>query len=56
MHLIYVSIRVISIIADLYVFYHAKGLNIQDDDEKEDELKAKAERAVSEENITLDVF
>lgn len=55
MHLIYVAIRTISIIADLYVFYHAKGLNIQDD-EKEEKMEKEAEQAAGAENITLDVM
>uniref|UniRef100_A0A1I7YHR0 Solute carrier organic anion transporter family member n=1 Tax=Steinernema glaseri TaxID=37863 RepID=A0A1I7YHR0_9BILA len=33
MHVIYVAIRIVAMFTDLYVLYHAKGLNILDDDE-----------------------
>lgn len=55
MHLIYVTIRLISIIADLYVFHHAKGLNIQDE-KSEKKLEKNVSEAVGVESITLDVL
>lgn len=35
MHLLYVGIRLISMMTDLYVLYYAKGLNIQEEEEQE---------------------
>ncbi|TKR72343.1 hypothetical protein L596_019811 [Steinernema carpocapsae] len=35
MHTIYVMIRIVAMFADLYVLYHSKGLNIQEEEEDE---------------------
>jgi hypothetical protein len=37
MHWLYVAIRLLSLIADIYVCVHAKGLNLQEEDQEEEE-------------------
>ncbi|TKR72326.1 hypothetical protein L596_019795 [Steinernema carpocapsae] len=39
MHVIYVSIRIMAMFTDLYVLYHAKGLNILEEDEEEEKVQ-----------------
>ncbi|KAK0400468.1 hypothetical protein QR680_015262 [Steinernema hermaphroditum] len=37
MHLLYVSIRTIAMFADVYVWWHAEGLNLQEEDEDKEQ-------------------
>lgn len=39
MHLLYCAIRIISMMTDIYVWYYAKGLNIQEEDDEKEEKK-----------------
>lgn len=47
MHLLYVVIRMVSMVTDFYVLYHAKNLNILDDPEDKD-AQAKEEKRVDD--------
>ncbi|KAI6205710.1 hypothetical protein M3Y94_00823200 [Aphelenchoides besseyi] len=54
MHLTYAGIRLISTLNDLYVFAHAKHLNLLDEKSEADEEEA--EKSVVKENIAMNVI
>uniref|UniRef100_A0A1I8C1V5 Kazal-like domain-containing protein n=1 Tax=Meloidogyne hapla TaxID=6305 RepID=A0A1I8C1V5_MELHA len=60
MHFLYIAIRALSLIADIYVCVHAKGLNLQeeeDDEGKNEEDRQSAEKAAAiRETITLEAI
>ena len=54
MHWLYVGIRLFSLVADIYVCVHAKGLNLQ---EEEEEVRREAETAAgTQETFTLEAI
>lgn len=59
MHFLYIAIRGISLLADIYVCIHAKGLNLQEEDNerKNEEDRQSAEKAAAiRETITLEAI
>nr|CAD2160481.1 unnamed protein product [Meloidogyne enterolobii] len=59
MHFLYVFIRALSLLADIYVCIHAKGLNLQEEDDegKNEEDRQSAEKvAAIRETITLEAI
>lgn len=50
----YCLIRGISLIADLFVFYYAKGLNLLD--EEDPKAESEAETAATRENVAMNVI
>uniref|UniRef100_A0A914BVZ3 Solute carrier organic anion transporter family member n=1 Tax=Acrobeloides nanus TaxID=290746 RepID=A0A914BVZ3_9BILA len=53
MHVLYIILRTISISADLYVLYHAKDLNILDDDEENPEKNDQETPITKDNNIPM---
>ena len=53
MHVLYIILRTISISADLYVLYHAKDLNILDDDEENPENNDQETSITKDNNIPM---
>jgi len=59
MHFLYVAIRLLSMTTDFYVWFHAKGLKLQDSEEdlkKQQQDEEEAEKAAGRESITMDVI
>lgn len=54
MHWLYVFIRLFSLVADIYVWKHAEGLNLQE--EENPNLREQSEKATAQEAITLEVI
>jgi MFS family permease len=52
MHLTYAFIRLISTLNDLFVFYHAKGLTLMDEDEE----NVAEDQVIKENNIQMSVL
>ncbi|KAH7723942.1 Protein F47E1.4 [Aphelenchoides avenae] len=55
MHYMYCVIRGISLIADLFVFYYAKGLNLLDEEDPK-AAESEAETAATRENVAMNVI
>lgn len=51
----YCVIRGISLIADLFVFYYAKGLNLLDEEDPK-AAESEAETAATRENVAMNVI
>lgn len=54
MHYMYCALRFISMLIDIFVWYHAKGINLQEEEEKT--LENQAETEATKEVIALDVM
>ncbi|VDK43208.1 unnamed protein product [Anisakis simplex] len=55
-HALFVVIRSISVLTDLYVVYHASGLNVMEEEEKEEVIEPKESISLEPTNIVRQAF